>query len=154
MKKIFKRVICILISVITVISTCCFIPAFAETEAKETVETVEVKGFQRIDKDDGTFSLRVVAGLSSSEIDDFGMVVKCKDNAGLALRFDIKGEKKLSEIFETVNALRPLVNTSFIPVTAAAPHSRAAAAPAAERCQAPAEAPAVAVRAGLARAAG
>lgn len=95
--------ICILISVITVISTCCFIPAFAETEAKETVETVEVKGFQRIDKDDGTFSLRVVAGLSSSEIDDFGMVVKCKDNAGLALRFDIKGEKKLSEIFETVN---------------------------------------------------
>ncbi|MBR2432015.1 MAG: hypothetical protein IKB23_03775, partial [Clostridia bacterium] len=103
MKKIFKRVICILISVITVISTCCFIPAFAETEAKETVETVEVKGFQRIDKDDGTFSLRVVAGLSSSEIDDFGMVVKCKDNAGLALRFDIKGEKKLSEIFETVN---------------------------------------------------
>ena len=54
MKKIFKRVICILISVITVMSTCCFIPVFAETEAKETAEAVEVKGFQRMDKNDGT----------------------------------------------------------------------------------------------------
>ena len=98
-----------LIAVVTLVSTCCFVPVSANTEVEDTVE---VKGFQRIYKNDGTFSLRVVAGLSSSELTGFGMIVKCKDNAGIALRFDIKGEKRLSEIFETVDGAESSVSAA------------------------------------------